>query len=317
MFADVSSFYDLPSTVFNDHLDFGEARIKQLRSGLESPNQLHHYTDSAGFNGIVTNASFRATHIGYLNDGNEYVKTIATFLNALDAALKDKKYPKECEAMLFELHSQLVSTTPQSFPPLFVICFTKSRNSLNQWRAYSRGDGGFSIGVDTTQINDGVNNGTKTAELLPVIYNDAQLHEFIDDYLSWLFVSYPKHLTMRGEIPEEKFQNDWIGAVRLITSLLGTMFKDEEFKEEAEFRIAILAELNEVKFNPKAKMLSPYIEFSLGPSQNGTLPITEIWAGPGQYTPLNAVAARVLLMQKGYDLDKISINQSAIRYRVG
>ena len=55
-------------------------------------------------------------------------------------------------------------------------------------------------------------------------------------------------------------------------------FKDESFKEEKEWRLAIIEGGNAL-FREGDTLIIPYVEFDLK-DENGNLPVDNIWIGP-------------------------------------
>lgn len=290
-----------------------------MRARRPIPDNIFHYTDAAGFASIVQSGVLRATHIGYMNDASEYLKAVGALYNEIRQRIDRKVISAETIPLFEELRQRLEATQPENFPPIFVACFSYLANSLNQWRSYARGDGGFSIGFNSASIERLIEIPNLYCSLVPVIYDEETLRELVAAFVDWIVDIYPKHFSQRGLLSQQEHMEIWLNAVAGVSSGLAALFKDEAFFEEREYRLVCFSGIPSVKFNPKINMLSAYVELDLSSKINGKnlMPITQVWAGPGRHTILNAVAAKALLKQREYDMETIAVVNSNIAYRVG
>jgi hypothetical protein len=133
----------IPENEISDIEDLIQDAYTAMRPKDSPPHVLHHYTDATGFLGIVESGSLRATHIAFMNDATEYKHAFAI----LREIVKERTLNSPIAATQFSerLLSELAkSSEPENFPPVFVACLSSAENSLNQWRAYGRGEGGIS-----------------------------------------------------------------------------------------------------------------------------------------------------------------------------
>jgi hypothetical protein len=148
---------------------------------VKSEKLLYHYTDQKGLLGILNSKSIWATHVRYLNDAAEFIHGINIARQCvkemridMDSALKI--IPNETSRLrvskrLWEIFSELIDSMLGSSDkvPIFVTSFFDSEehnhiaesqdigDSLGQWRAYSKGSSGFSIGFDKTSLENYIN----------------------------------------------------------------------------------------------------------------------------------------------------------------
>src|ERR1019366_10351896 len=125
------------------------------------PDVLHHYTDSNGLKGIIESGALRATHVSYLNDASEYLHAVNVLLEKVAQAQAGQRAPLEVE-LLQEMEPLLKATRAENVNHYFVTCFSEEPNSLNQWRAYGKGEGAFSIGFVGSQLH---NNGLRVGAM--------------------------------------------------------------------------------------------------------------------------------------------------------
>lgn len=116
----------------------------------QPPRLLYHYTSLGGLRGIIASRSFWASDVRFMNDASELAyaaevisnvvaETLATVTSSvLKKVLPD--YPGFANA--FEYGERP-----------FVACFCTRADLLSQWRGYSAGKVGYSLGVDFRQLN--------------------------------------------------------------------------------------------------------------------------------------------------------------------
>ena len=112
------------------------------------PRLLYHYTTQEGLIGIVTSKTVWATSAAYLNDATEFsygTEIVYEILNDLSYEL-DKEDNELIEKSRHELQ-------PLNSDSIFVFSLTKERDLLSQWRAYTDGGIGFSIGFQSHAIS--------------------------------------------------------------------------------------------------------------------------------------------------------------------
>ena len=135
------------------------------------PRLLYNYTTQAGLLGILESKSIWATHLRHLNDSSELQLGIEMFQRGL-ADLKVNReatgvygwtsFPEDVTQKIEESLREAASSMihGMSSAEVFATSFFDSAKSvsdkgerdpgdtLEQWRAYSGGSGGFSIGFD-------------------------------------------------------------------------------------------------------------------------------------------------------------------------
>jgi hypothetical protein len=155
-----------------------EQEHKSDRNAAKPKGLLYHYTDQSGLLGILDSKSIWATHIRYLNDASEFIHGI----NIARQCIKEmeikvdsviKEFPDDVS---FQNKTQKIGDVTKRYfnsllnnlheTPVFVTCFFDSEKSeyrsqsqeigesLDQWREYSKGSSGFSIGFDKNAIED-------------------------------------------------------------------------------------------------------------------------------------------------------------------
>ena len=172
------------------------AQVVSLIARRPAPNILHHYTDAAGLKGIVESGTIRATHIAYMNDASEYLHAVGLLLDQIRDA-KKVRTDKDQQALLEEMDAPVANTKPEHVAPYFVVCLSEKENSLNQWRAYGRGEGGYSIGFDTKRLAHAI--GKHDAILAPALYDRNEQAKLVLSLLDWALSEYPKVIKNQPE----------------------------------------------------------------------------------------------------------------------
>ncbi|WNV09779.1 DUF2971 domain-containing protein [Tardiphaga sp. 709] len=301
--------------------------IKAILQKTPLPKTFYHYTDAAGLKGIVESGSLRATHIAFMNDASEYLHAISLLTDSIRAARTRPLSVLQIK-LLDEIEEPVALTLPQNSAPYFVTCFSSAENSLNQWRAYGRGEGGFCIGFDAAQLNARSNDGYFF--ISPAIYDPNEQAQWVSEFLDWALAEYPKIATNHIE-DEEDHRKRWAHTLLWLATAAAPIMKNPSFAEEQEWRlIHILQSKWDVRFLPKLTGLVPYVELKLGAPQSTSssdqehrlgkplpdkIPITVLWSGPGRATDVSLLAGRTLLEQLNYD--GVRLESSKIPFRVG
>jgi hypothetical protein len=303
------------------------ALIKASHQSLQLPETLYHYTDAAGLKGIIESGVVRATHVAFMNDASEYLHAVS-LLTELVAEIRASENDPLRISLLDEIKEPVSLTRPQDVGPYFVACLSTKENSLNQWRAYGRGEGGFSIGFDASKLNERIlkSNGI----LSPLIYDPSEQSKLVRQLLLWALSEYQ---TIAASVPSDsrdEHRRDWAHMFLWRAAAAAPIIKNPAFAEEDEWRLIHMPMFKEdVRFVPKLLGLSPFTELRLGNPQTGVpervirlgrdlpdrLPIVKLWSGPGRTTDTSLLAGRTLLEQMGYD--GVLLESSKIPYRVG
>jgi hypothetical protein len=301
-------------------------QIKELHSARPLPKTLYHYTDAAGLKGIVESGVLRATHISFMNDASEYLHAVSLLSDCLREAKKRVTYALQ-RALIEEMETPVFLTRPEHAAPYFITCFSAQENSLNQWRAYGRGEGGFSIGFDAAKID------AKCRDLFffisPAIYDSDEQVKLVRDFLSWALDEYVRVAAQHPETDRDKHRRAWAHTMLWRLTAAAPIMKNPAFGEEQEWRLIHMLQTKwDVRFLTKPSGLVPFVELKLGTPQPPSdhiaarlgrplpdlLPITELWSGPGRATDTSLLAGRTLLEQFNYD--GVKLNASKIPYRV-
>lgn len=295
-----------------------------------APPTLFHYTNAAGLLGIIESGKMRATHIGFMNDASEYLHAVALLLQEVERKIPAETDPLK-KAALNDMRVGLQPHANPTYPPLFICCFSEAENSLNQWRAYSRGEGGFSIGFETNDLRDQAS--FISAYIWPVIYDPRKQIAFISTLLNTALAEYAKAAATYPPAKQAQHRENWLRMFALAAAPLAPLLKYHSFYEEREWRIIyVLRHMTELQFLPKPTSLSTYVDLDLAvinpmsptPPEDHMgrpytfpkrLPVQKLWMGPGYLRYNSKTAAKALLERNGYF--GVDLSVSEIPFRVG
>ncbi len=121
------------------------------------PKTLWHYTSLQGLLDIVKSKQIFATDIRYLNDREEFVHA-QSFVDQVVNELDEKdangwQARQSVKGFTDGLFTRGVLSPKTS--QIFVASFSTAEDQLSQWRAYSRGSSGASLGFDLSSIRPG------------------------------------------------------------------------------------------------------------------------------------------------------------------
>jgi hypothetical protein len=288
-----------------------------MESTTELPDVLYHYCGVDAFRGIITSKKLRLSNIYWMNDYKEFSWLLGYANRYISQEKKRHSEP-------FYRHIP-VPLTLNRVP--YVACFSESGDLLSQWRAYSDDGAGFAIGFDGEFLFNraGIYGPYCPMSLRKVEYSKERQHKDVRDLLANTFRTAEK---CKGQIGYEKESLDAVlwALIRLWQNAAES--KNPAFAEEKEWRVVLLAELDEhgnvtdrsmpskTAFRTSRARIIPYCEFDFGtdvvPPRN---PIKRIVLGPKNYARARKDELKLLLMQSGYQADKIKIVNSKASYQ--
>ena len=235
------------------------------------PERLYHYTTSAGLLGIIQHKEIWATHTQYLND-------LLEFRHAVEIVREELERMRSSGdgARTHTIERLQENTRDIERANVCVTSFSEDRDSLSQWRAYSGGGAGFSIGFSSGFLRSVLN---EKFMLLPCLYKEDEQREFVRDVIQNVMgenEGRPEHA--------DDGLNASTASAQLNAHLLAyaVMLKHQSFEAEREWRISGLVSCERFNYRPGASMLIPYYRIPLA-FNDVPLGIEEIIVGPAPY----------------------------------
>lgn len=192
---------------------------------------LYHYCSATTLMAILGAGTIRFTDINMMNDSQEARWGYAMFEAAATRLIRHEGLPPEVPVIpkeFFDRVDDVVSRIQLAAHP-FVACFSKERDSLDQWRAYGDDGRGFSVGFAAEKL------ARLPVTMFEVEYEpETQVREI----MAVLISLFQQHEAMSGEDDEKEF--------RLACAELGVLFsayKHPAFRSEKEVRLVHAIEL--------------------------------------------------------------------------
>jgi len=180
--------------------------IGEVYQNIQLPQTLFHYTDAAGLKGIIEGGVLRATHISFMNDSSEYLHAVSLLAQEINEARSIESDPLKI-SLLEEIKGPVTLSRPEGVAPYFVTCLSAKENSLNQWRSYGRGEGGYSIAFDQAKLSQGML--AITGILAPVIYDPSQQSRLVRGLVQWALAEYQKISTTMPQHDRDEHRRNW------------------------------------------------------------------------------------------------------------
>jgi hypothetical protein len=271
----------------------------------DPPPILYHYTTPAGLLGIIDKKEIWASHTQYLNDQREFQHAVGIIQQEI-AAMKKVRQHDQHRDLLDEMASVLKDSGSVN---VCVCSFSEDGDILSQWRAYSGGGAGFSIGF-SGQFLRAASEG-QGFWLVKCIYDEA-------DQRSWM-------RALITDVLNENTQEELSGGRDEGTRILGgnlaaylnrysPILKHKAFAEEKEWRIIsrpLSSTLDGFDFRPGPGMLIPYYKIPLATDRQA-FRIEEIIVGPTPHSRQSRRSLQSLLVK--HDL-KIKVRNTAAPFR--
>jgi len=244
----------------------------------DRPNgPLFHYTSTSGLLGILSSGAIWATHIAYLNDLAEFVHGMSIVRDVLadrlpGASVKDKPYYQAVLKHLDMIDKRVATNT-------YVSSFCEADDELSLWRGYCPHNSGYAFGFDWGKDTD------ETSVITRCVYDDELKRGIVEEQLDLYSQSDAIKVRQRyanSKVPKTLSDAEW-RAIEFTETfyILAPSFKHSSFKEEREWRLAVMRPPDSKqpeKFRPSDTMLIPYVEHSL--LSRGVLQVDKIVVGP-------------------------------------
>lgn len=274
------------------------------------PDVLYHYTTQSGILGILQSDSLWATKIHYLNDASEYQLAFDLATDVLQSLLKGEKSTKKRR----KVNCLLDNLRTIESMNVCVCSFSAHRDLLSQWRAYTGGNTGYSLGLRSACVTGQAK--LQDFALVQCVYDSGRQRELIEELV--LDSLGQEFNTTRSRVDPARPRTIVVlrtgGDFAMRFARLAPVIKSSAFHEEAEWRVVSTYGINvrKMSFRPGKSMLTPYIQFTLGTDKATYL--ESITVGPTPHASLSALAAQSLLAHWGAT-QSVKVHSSKAPYR--
>jgi len=257
---------------------------------------IYHYTDVNGLIGLISNSFVWATHTGRLNDSSENAHGFNLVKSYVQNS-SDRASKQLIEKVLLDFRSV----------DSYVTCYSTESDLLSQWRSYTGGNVGYSLGFETKKM---ATLDDRMPPLEQVIYEVNKAKALIN-HLLMRIDKFLNH-NLLGEVEEGYL----LGMLQATLASIACIIKHNKFEEEREYRQIYQPGNTCLKlkhgFRNSKFGLTPYVE--IGFLEKNKLPLKTITIGPCQDFNQEQKALKILLVQQGYE--QVEIIKSEIPLRV-
>ena len=307
----------------------GESHFSLFSSLTKPPSPLYHYTSMEGLLGIGRSGKIYASDTRYLNDSTDSAYVFNFLENHIAQRISggtdhDQKYYKKLSSALKTLRMSEV----------FVASFSEDGDSLSQWRAYSPGGLGFSIGFDaesliTAHVPDPKtgkpNSVTSSLRKITYLKDGASLQEELLNDGKALGVALASFIPRTDSI-------DPSGATAALLAVTAPTFKHDAFRDEREWRLILLNASGQLsakererrlfygeglgampgkQFRAGKSMLVPYVEAE--PNVDDSYFIKEVIVGPTPHPELSVKSVEAFFQSLNHA--EVTVRPSKVPYR--
>jgi hypothetical protein len=301
-----------------DRLDFDcqqiVDRLALHNNSMDSPDELHHYTNDFGLKGILETKRLFITDAYNLNDPSE----LRHGLSILFGILNESKNIHPIFEHLFDGYSKFndnIGNNPIAH--CYILSFSMIENDLSQWRLYADNGRGYSLEFDTEALEMSFLDGNrKNRATYYVKYEHDQIMS-----LNKKFIEFSGEIItiMKKKVLGNKLYSDCINELLRIYTLYtlrsSLFFKHEAYVGEKEYRFLEMFPATEpdpfLNYRCRASSLVKYREFNFDISK--PLPIKSITIGPA--ADHNKATKFVKECLRFYGCGEIKIKYSDIPYR--
>jgi hypothetical protein len=282
---------------------------------LRPDTDLYHYTESAGFYGILSNKTMWATHIQFLNDSSEFHHALKMILNRINQAI-DENSDGHIVKMLLAIKKLVGNIVPNTF----IISFSENRDVLSQWRGYCP-NGGYNIAFSPKAWDRLLEKNSYS--IVKCQYEEDDQLILVNSLVESAIVAFPTfdpkpfiknpYVTYTQEDMPRFFASFWFWNR---TQKLATAIKNRAFKEEGEWRLIGGLKVAKIGHNTRMKgsLLVPYQNFSIDLDGSLNHVVTGVTIGPNPNADLAQFGVNAFRFQCGITTP-LDVVQSQVPYR--
>ena len=305
-----------------------------LKKSKSIPKIIYHYRPLDAFLSIIKSNEIYLTTTKYMNDYLE-----SKWIMKIVEKIENKR--TIFDSYFIKIAKRIISRYREG---IYITCFSKHKDKLSQWRAYTQDGSGVSIGFDANvlQPNENSDNKELALSLNEVVYDVEEQSKILSSITDYYYDS-----IKNTEHTKENTKNfSWFEQVRLNDVLadksnyknprnfytskyaqalivLSYLFKNKAFHEEHEYRLCYSPNFNflnpietsfcgiargDLSFRTSDNKISPYYPLSF--SENKKF-IKEIVLGPKCQT--NISTFRMLLNEIGFSHVKVTKSEASYR----
>ena len=266
---------------------------------------IYHYTSLEAAQKILETGTLWATHISYMNDTQE-------FNQCIDVLAGDA--PEELRLSLLATFRKEVTSGE-----IYVACFSRSKDDLNQWRSYGGGRVGVAIGFDESELKN-CGAGTTKFTVQQCLYELAEHRALLKPLLDQMHALVAKPLPLPADDPyaidgrrrHKSIQGFSDYVLPLSLPPVAPQIKSRQFSAEQEVRLIVSDKSSQQNLDRGYRLgmggasMVPYVKLDCARV------LREVWIGPGPYMSHAKRGMEHLLSVVGRDLP---VHRSGVPFR--
>lgn len=291
----------------------GKKLDEKLNEFLEInlPNELFHYTDLNGLNGILSTSEIWLSNMYFLNDKNEFEHGLRFVIEQLESYKSGFSVLKPTKYFIEALEKAIDYIKEKESP--YILSLTANNDLLSQWRGYTNNGVGVNVAFNKKFFEENKLNVYKCiydVEKQKMILN----HILTESIFKFIEIANSQGIFKDAEGIELSEYNDAVSTAGeyfiYMTIFFCSIIKDKSFIEEDEWRVILLDDKIDINILNKGNYFKPYKKIKIKSLNNS---INEIMIGPNSESDLCTLSLKMLL--KKYKVATAKLNQSKIPYR--
>lgn len=288
---------------------------------------VYHYCSLESAYHIIRSGIIFSSDLSYMNDSDELQFGVNIMIDALNAILSkrniNKDYKQWVKSFLSMNEHNLRSNLEDE--SVYITCFSKKADDLNQWRAYGNNGFGLCLKFDfNVLLHDPLTDDYTQG---PVIYLNKRDHSkdknwpaVVSDIQQYFYNLWKDSKESTNSKDSTKSIYDVLDMIPDRLKISIRFYKNDDFKEEGEYRLVSMNSKDRiVKTRLGKECLIPYIEMPLA-NQKGESALKGIIIGPSIHNKSRMKKSLITFLKeldrnnKTNLCDKVSIDFSSIPY---
>lgn len=268
---------------------------------VASRKLLWHYTDAAGFHGIVRSNRLRLGDAQFLNDRTERQYGIAIVMEVIADHLRQSQ-DHFLAITAYHLRRRETRT-------VHVCSFSEVPNSISQWQRYGADGYGYCLGFLPPVLK---RLSSTDLQLQRVEYNPARQRKLVRSTLETLREAFRIASTSRDDsMPMEILISTSAVVAAIVFESLALRLKDSSFSDEREWRLIHTAPADGkqkpiaqgLEFAARGHFVKPFVEIETSRGSKHRSSLAAVVCGPRLDGSLSVATASYFLRATGHAID--------------
>ena len=293
------------------------SRLERDLEATRSPADLCHYTNDAGFFGILNSGEIRCSDTSYLNDPSEIQYGIDIFYKLAE----DPSCPDDVRTLVNQMKSFIDEAAVQYNTSYFCSSFSSKENDLSQWRAYGDNGRGLCLVFDGPKLEVKFRSFSRPSAIFQnfkVSYDRSRLEKVYTELLGRNLQALERldKITDISDADLSGFRELFFIDIFIAVAHIALFFKDDAYQSEDEYRLLYgffwplvdVADLPKITKENRSYSISKFIQF---PWRESSV-LKRVIVGPNAGKHTEKFAKDCL---REFELEGVKVEKSAIPYK--